>query len=116
MGREREKGPGSGGTEGGAAAGYESTSVAEMKELGAKPPRGLPLLTWTGGHGAAEPARCRRVLERLRAAGVKRVDQMVYPKLERTGCDSHPNVRDDALIAGMLEVYIEARPDLWKWK
>ena len=97
-------------------ADYEKTYVAFMKELRAKNPRALLLMTWTSDHGAAYPASAQRVLERLRADGVKRVDQMVYPKLERTGCDSHPNVHDDALLAGLLEEYIEARPDLWKWK
>ncbi|MEO6872184.1 MAG: hypothetical protein ABI233_08200 [Chthoniobacterales bacterium] len=98
------------------AAYYEKTYVAFMKELRAKNPKALLLMTWPSDQGADYPASARRVLEKLRADGVKRVDQMVYPKLKRTGCDSHPNVRDDALIAEMLEAYIEVRPDLWKWK
>lgn len=97
-------------------ADYEKTYVAFMKELRAKNPQALLLMTWTSDYGADYPASAQRVLEKLHADGIKRVDQMVYPKLERTGCDSHPNVHDDALIAGLLEAYIEARPDLWKEK
>ncbi len=98
------------------AADYEKTYVAFMKELRAKNPKALLLMTWTSDHGADYPASARRVLGKLRADGVKRVDSMVYPKLERTGCDSHPNLHDDETIAALLEAYIEARPDIWEWK
>lgn len=97
-------------------ADYEKTYVAFIKELRAKNPRALLLMTWTSDRGAEYPSSVQRVLKKLRADGIKRVDEMVYPKLERTGCDSQPNVHDDALIAGLLEAYIDARPDLWKGK
>jgi lysophospholipase L1-like esterase len=104
------------GTEEKLVADFEKTYVAFMKDLRAKNPRALLLMTWTSDRGAAYPKSAQRVLEKLRAAGVKRVDSLVYPKLERTGCDGQPNLHDDELIAGLLEAYIDARPDIWLWK
>lgn len=104
------------GTEEKFVADFEKTYVAFMKDLRAKNPRALLLLTWTSDRGAAYPKSAQRVLEKLRAAGVKRVDSLVYPKLERTGCDGQPSLHDDALIAGLLQDYIEARPEVWNWK
>ena len=104
------------GTEEKFVADYVKTYVAFMKDLRAKNPRALLLMTWTSDRGAAYPRSAQRVLEKLRAAGVKRVDSLVYPKLERTGCDGQPNLHDDMLIAGLIEDYIEARPEIWNWK
>jgi hypothetical protein len=39
----------------------------------------------------------------LQADGVRNLDHLVFPALERTGCDSHPNIHDDVHVAGMLE-------------
>lgn len=97
-------------------ADYEKTYVAFMKELRAKNPRALLLMTWTSDRGAEYPASAQRVLAKLRADGMKRVDSMVYPKLERTGCDAQPNLHDDELIAGLLEAYIDARAKIWEWQ
>lgn len=41
---------------------------------------------------------------------------MANAKTARGRADFHPNMHDDALISGIREEYIEARPDLWKWK
>jgi lysophospholipase L1-like esterase len=98
------------------AADYVKTYVAFMKDLRARNPKALLLMTWTSDHGADYPANAQRVFEQLRADGVKRVDQLVFPKLARTGCDSHPNVRDDALLAWLFEQYITERPKLWDWE
>ncbi len=97
-------------------ADYEKTYVEFMKNLRAKNPDAFLLMTWTSDHSADYQASAQRVLEKLHADGIKRIDRIVYPKLERTGCDHHPNVRDDALIAGLLEAFIEAHPDIWKGK
>jgi lysophospholipase L1-like esterase len=95
-------------------ADYQKTYVAFVKKLRADNPHALILMTWTSDFNPDYSRAAQRVFDTLRTDGVTNLDHLVFPTMERTGCDHHPNVHDDAHVAELFEAWIDAHPGIWQ--
>jgi lysophospholipase L1-like esterase len=90
-------------------ADYEKTYVRFVRQLRARNPRASFIL-WATDTAEGEVAdETRRVVEMLRASGETRVTFLLVPGLSFSGCDYHPSVADDRVIADRLADVIEAQ-------
>ena len=90
-------------------ADYEKTYVRFVRQLRAQNPRASFIL-WATDTAEGEVAdETRRVVEMLRASGETRVTFLLVPGLSFSGCDYHPSVADDRVIADRLADVIEAQ-------
>lgn len=96
------------------AADYEDSYVAFVKQLRRENADALIVLMWTRDKSADYTRSAERVYARLVADGVNRLDKAVLPKMERTGCQNHPNIHDDAAVAKLFEALIDAHSDAWQ--
>jgi hypothetical protein len=95
-------------------ADYEKTYVAFVKKLRTDNPDALILMTWTSDYNPDYGHAAQRVFDTLHADGVRNLDHVVFPAMERTGCDGHPNIHDDKHVAEILEAFIDAHSGLWR--
>ncbi len=93
---------------------YRTSYVAFVKALRARYPKAEILLSTTTDKISFLPATVDQVFADLKADGVTGIDRINWPAMQRTGCDKHPNVRDDATIAKLYVDYIDAHPALWQ--
>lgn len=85
-----------------------------LHELRRMYPKALLVMTWTSDKDALYMRSAMKVFAELEADGISNIDHMVMPKLERTGCNGHPNIHDDAHVAELLEGLIEKHADAWQ--
>ena len=97
------------------AADYEKTYVAFVRQVRAANPKAQILMMWHEDD-AAYNASAKRVFDTLKASGIGALDQVTVPALAATGCNGHPNIHDDAKIAGNITAWIEAHPEAWQGK
>lgn len=97
------------------AADYQKTYIAFIQRLRTANPTAQIVMFWHDDN-AAYAASARKVFDSLKASGMAHIDSLVLPKLADTGCNSHPNIRDDAKIADLLTAYLEAHPQAWQGK
>jgi lysophospholipase L1-like esterase len=97
------------------AADYQKTYVAFVQRLRADNPTAQIILFWHDDN-ATYAANAQKVFDALRASGMTNIDSLVLPKLADTGCNGHPNIRDDARIAGLLIAWFDAHPQVWLGK
>lgn len=95
------------------AADYERTYVDFVKRLKRTNPKALIVITWTKYYPPGYARSVQNVIDKLAAEGVSGIEPMVFPALQSTGCDQHPDARDDANIAAALEAVISAHPQVW---
>lgn len=50
-----------------------------------------------------------KVLEQLKASGMKKIDSIIFSGLDFQGCHWHPSAKDDALLAKTITDYLESR-------
>lgn len=93
---------------------YEKIYVAFVKKLRADNPDALILMTWTNDFNPDYTHAAQRVFATLQADGVRNLDHLVFPVMQRTGCDNHPNIHDDAHLAGLFEALIDAHSGIWQ--
>lgn len=90
-------------------ADYENKYVQFVRQLRAGNPRATFIL-WSTDTAEGEVANeTRRVVAKLRASGDSRVAFLLVPALSFSGCDYHPSVADDRVIAERLAAVIEAQ-------
>lgn len=93
---------------------YRAKYVAFVKTLRARYPKAEILLSTTTDKIAFLPATVDDVFADLKADGVTGIDRINWPAMARTGCDKHPNTRDDATVAQLYVDYIDHHPALWQ--
>ena len=98
------------------AADYAKTYVGLLKELRRLYPRALIVMTWTQDMIALYTQTAESVFAQAHAAGIGGMDRLVFPKMERTGCNGHPNLADDATVAEELDAVIAHHADAWQGK
>ena len=96
-------------------ADYEATFVKFVKDLRAHNPGAFIVLDAPADSGEYQDA-VTAVFNTLKASGETKIDELFLPATDNTGCNGHPNVRDDAKVAAMLSGYIESHPALWQGK
>jgi len=90
-------------------ADYESTYVRFVQQLRAQNPRASFIL-WATDTAEGEVAdETEQVVEKLRAMGETRVSFLLVPKLAFSGCNYHPSLADDRIIADRLAEVIDAQ-------
>ncbi len=93
---------------------YRTQYVAFVKTLRARYPKAEILLSTTTDKIPFLPETVDLVFADLKAAGVTGIDRINWPVMQRTGCDKHPNIRDDATVAQVYIDYIDHHPELWQ--
>jgi lysophospholipase L1-like esterase len=96
------------------AAEYAKTYVSFLKELRRTYPHALIVMTWTADFSPLYTQTAEIVYTQAQAAGIGNMDHLVFPKMERTGCSGHPNIRDDAHVAELLESVIAQHAEAWQ--
>jgi len=96
------------------AADYARTYVQFLHELRKTYPKSLIVMTWTSDKDSLYTQTAVKVFAQVRAEGIVNIDHLEFPKMERTGCNGHPNIHDDARIAELLEGLIQSRADAWQ--
>ncbi len=90
-------------------ADYETKYVQFVRQLRAANPSATFVL-WSTDTADGEVANeTRRVVAKLRASGDSRVAFLLVPALRFSGCDYHPSVEDDRVIAERLAEVVEAQ-------
>ena len=95
-------------------ADYEASYVAFVQRLRARVPDAFVILAANDMADGEIQQEVKKVVERLQAAGDRRVGLVEYPPMELTACDWHPSLADHRKMAQALIDYIESRSDLWK--
>ena len=90
-------------------ADFEVAYVRFIQQLRSRNPHAFILLWATDTAGGEVAAENRRVAERLKSSGERRLDFVEVPGLAFTGCNSHPSLADDRVIADRLARVIEAQ-------
>ncbi|MES2394199.1 MAG: SGNH/GDSL hydrolase family protein [Acidobacteriota bacterium] len=98
------------------ASEYSDTYVEFLKELRYLYPHALIVMTWTSDKDALYTQTAQFVFAKAQADGVGNMDHLEFPKMDRTGCNGHPNLRDDAKVAELLEAVIARHPGAWQGK
>ena len=93
---------------------YRTSYVAFVKTLRTRYPKAEILLSTTTDKIPFLPALVDTVFADLKASGVTGIDRINWPAMQRTACDRHPNIRDDAAIAQLYVDYIDRHPELWQ--
>jgi len=97
------------------AADYQKTYIAFVQRLRAANPKAEIVMFWDEDN-AAFAASGQKVFDALKASGMERLDHVALPKPANTGCNGHPNIRDDAKNADTFIAWFEAHPDVWQGK
>jgi len=98
------------------AADYQKTYGAFVQRIRAANPQARIIISWHTGDDDAYAANAQKLFESLKASGMTNIDSLVIPKLDYTGCNSHPNTRDDAKVAQLYIDYIDHHPEVWQGK
>ena len=93
---------------------YRTRYVAFVKALRARYPEAEIQLSTTTDKIPFLPALVDSVFGDLKTDGVTGIDRINWPAMQRTGCDRHPNIRDDATVAQLYVDYIDHHPQLWQ--
>ncbi len=102
------------GNEAAMAADYEKTYVAFVEKVHADNPKAQLVMMWHEDD-AAYAASAQKVFDTLKGEGLP-LDRVHLPQMADTGCNGHPNIRDDAKAADALIGYFEAHPADWQGK
>ncbi len=97
-------------------ADYEATFVTFVKTVRAANPGAFIILDSPDTNRAEYHDAVTAVFNTLKGGGETKIDELILPQTDNTGCNGHPNIHDDQKVADMLSAYIEAHPDLWQGK
>jgi lysophospholipase L1-like esterase len=90
-------------------ADYENSYLRFVQQLRARNARASFILWATDTADGEVASETKRVVEKLRASGEKRVAFLLVPNLAFAGCHYHPSLADDRVIADRLIKAIEAQ-------
>lgn len=93
-------------------ADFEATYAAFLKRLRAANPQAHFILWATDMADGEIAAEARKVVDRVRASGERRIGFVPVRGLALTGCNYHPNLADDRAIADAITTYIDSRPEI----
>ncbi len=96
------------------AAEFERTYEAFIKSLRRSYPNALIVMMWTSDKSAEFTRSAAHVYATLQSDGMKNIDRLELPKMERTGCQNHPNIHDDAAVAKLFEAVIDTHNGAWQ--
>jgi hypothetical protein len=92
---------------------FENGYVRFVKDLRTRNP-GAFILLWATDAGTAETtSEVSNVADHLRRSGEKRLGFVVIHGLVLSGCNYHPSVGDDEVIAETLDRFIDEQPRVW---
>ncbi len=94
-------------------AAYEERYVTFVRDLRARHPKAFFVLWATDLANGEIDAEVRKVADRLRAGGERRLAYVPVTGLAMTGCDYHPSAADDRVIADALAGVV-AKNRVWK--
>ena len=97
------------------AADYQKTYAAFIKTVRAANPTAQILMLYPADQGDYALS-AQKVFDALKASGMEKLDHMSLPPMASTGCNGHPNIRDDAKDADALIAYFESHPQVWQGK
>ncbi len=97
-------------------ADYEKTFVKFIHDRRAENPGAFILIAAPPVSEAEYHTAITAVFEAVKAGGETHIDELTLPETDDTGCNGHPNVRDDKKVADVIDTYIEAHPALWQGK
>ncbi len=95
---------------------YEKTFVRFIKDRRAENPGAFILIAAPPVSEAEYHTAITAVFDALKAGGETHIDELTLPETDDTGCNGHPNIRDDKKVADVIDTYIEAHPALWQGK
>ena len=96
------------------SADYEKTYAAFVEKVHAANPKAQLVMMWHEDD-AAYAASAQKVFDKLKGEGLP-LDRVHLPQMADTGCNGHPNIRDDAKAAQALIAYFDAHPGDWQGK
>ncbi len=95
---------------------YESTFVTFVQGLRAQNPGAFILIDAPPADRDEYNAAVNAVFTMLKTGGMTNIDELALPDTDNTGCNGHPNIHDDAKVAGVLAAYFDAHPGVWQGK
>ncbi len=95
-------------------ADFEATYVRFVHTLRARNPRAFLILWATDMADGEIAAEVRRLTERLRASGERRLAFVPISGLALSACNYHPSLADDRRIAEAIERAVDAMPGVWR--
>lgn len=92
---------------------FEKTYVEFVRSIRAKYPAAFIVLWATDGLQGEIHSEVEKVVQALQRAGETRLTFVPMNGLQMNGCDSHPSVADDQVIAGKLIDAIDSQGHVW---
>lgn len=92
-------------------ADFEATYIGFVQQLRARYPHASFLLWATNGAEGEIATAVVRVAARLDAAGDRRISMLRIDDIAMSGCNYHPNVAEDDMMARMIIGTIESKPE-----
>ena len=96
------------------AHGFRGDLRAFRAGLRARNPRAFFILWATDMADGEIAGEVRRVVERLRAGGERRLAFVPVSGLALSACNYHPSLADDRRIAEAIERVIDGQPGVWR--
>ena len=96
-------------------ANYEATYIQFVKDVRAANPQAFLILTSPDGRDGYTNGTTD-VYNAIVASGETRIARLTIPPLDATGCNGHPNTRDDQKVAQMFIAWFDAHPEVWAGK
>jgi lysophospholipase L1-like esterase len=94
-------------------ADYEATYLRFVQSIRARNPHALIVLWATDMADGEIEAEVTKVVAALRASGEHRLAYVPVDGLSFTGCNSHPSLADQMVIADRIRATIDAHADSW---
>lgn len=94
-------------------ADFETAYIAFVQQLRARHPKAFFILWATNGAEGEIAAQVVRVGARLQALGERRAAVLRLDDIAMSGCNYHPNVAEDAMMADMIISQIESGSEIF---
>ena len=95
---------------------FDNAYAAFLRKLRKKNPDAFFLLFVLETYDVNYAAGNHAAMKALQGDGDKRILLLPYPKVEITGCNWHPSLKDHEAMADVINTYVAAHPELWQGK